>query len=341
MTERSRTPGGTSGRLRPVDDERYERGTRRTMAEPLTASWEPDPADPGDVVEPEFDPEPPKPRWRAVLDTYGWRVYAVPVLVVLTVLVVLDVAGRGPGGGQENADGPVVTENPAAPADLNIPTAELPQVGGYTKAGKGTWHIVPGSSPKVGSGQLYKYTVEVEDGIDPADYGGDQSFARLIDETLDNPRSWTFDGKIAVQRVGPEDPDPDFRISLTTPATDHRPDLCGYSIKYESSCYRSSEGRVVINLSRWVNGAKAFSGDMLTYRQYAINHEVGHAFGNGHVGCERNGALAPVMMQQSFGVSNNYVAKLNKVDPLNAQAVPADGKVCKPNAWPNPSGEHE
>jgi hypothetical protein len=124
---------------------------------------------------------------------------------------------------------------------------------------------------------------------------------------------------------------------LTTPETDHRADVCGFSIKYESSCYRASfNKRVVINLARWVRGGLAYGPDIGTYRQYAINHEVGHAVGNGHVGCPENGAFAPVMMQQSFGVANNYVADLNKVDASNYAAVAADGKVCKVNPWPNP-----
>jgi hypothetical protein len=42
------------------------------------------------------------------------------------------------------------------------------------------------------------------------------------------------------------------------------------------------------------------------------------------------------MMQQTFGVANNYVADLNKVDPTNYSAVPADGKVCVYNPWPDP-----
>jgi hypothetical protein len=92
----------------------------------------------------------------------------------------------------------------------------------------------------------------------------------------------------------------------------------------------------MINLARWVRGAIAFNGDMLTYHQYALNHEIGHAFGNHHVGCQSNGGLAPVMMQQTFGVANDYVARLNQVDPTNRDAVPNDHKVCKPNAWPNP-----
>lgn len=282
---------------------------------------------------------------------YGWRVYALPILMVLTVLVVLDTArGTGsedaaapPPAAPSNAKyhemrpqgSPVATENPATPSDLNIPTARLPAGGKYTKSGKGTWHSVPGSGSVVGSGgTLYTYSVEVEDGIDPSSYGGDDAFANMVEATLSDPRGWTADGKLRLRRVR-GDANPTFRVSLTTPGTNHRPDMCGFTIRYESSCFRRSMGRVVINLARWVRGAHAFNADMGTYRQYAINHEVGHALGNGHIGCPTNDALAPVMMQQSFGVSNDYVARLNKADPNNYSAVPRDGKTCKPNAWPN------
>jgi hypothetical protein len=131
------------------------------------------------------------------------------------------------------------------------------------------------------------------------------------------------------------DVQPDIRISLSTPNTVHRPDYCGYSIKYESSCWRRSEKRVMINLARWVRGALAFGGDIGSYREYAINHEIGHAFGNGHVGCKKEGDLAPVMMQQTFGTNNDFVARLN--DQVgNVDPVQPDGKTCRFNQWPNP-----
>src|SRR5699024_1021830 len=116
------------------------------------------------------------------------------------------------------------------------------------------------------------------------------------------------------QRVDAQSPEPDFRISLTSSETATRSDTCGGEIPFETSCYLSEteEGsRVIISLSRWVRGALAFEGDMTTYRQYVVNHEVGHALGLGHVGCAEDGALAPVMMQQTFGVKNDYVAELN------------------------------
>jgi hypothetical protein len=299
------------------------------------------------------DKQPPRGKIARITNAYGWRAYALPILVVLTVLIVFNtanspaqpIAAEQPSqsgavtGGAGGA--PVVTEIPAKPANLNIPTAELPGGGAYTQQGAGTYHVLavpPGGGKKVGTGgRLYTYTIEVENGIDPSSYGGDDSFAAMVEATLSDPRSWTGSGKVMLQRVDASYPNPSFRVSLTTPGTDHRPDVCGYSIQYESSCYRPSfNQRVVINLARWVRGALAFGADLGAYKQYAINHEVGHALGNVHVGCPTNGAPAPVMMQQTFGVANNYVADLNKVDPTNYAAVPADGKVCVYNPWPDP-----
>jgi hypothetical protein len=285
---------------------------------------------------------------------YGWRLYAVPVLLVITALVVWDTAKNKPSeaeatgaaqnaavsieGGTVDATGPGAAEQPPVPIDLKIPTADLPPGADFTKAGKGTFHIVPGETPKVGQGtqKTYTYTVEIEDGITAAEVGGgDDAFAGLVDRTLADARGWTADPKIAVQRVATN---PVMRISLVTPETTHK--LCGLNIPYESSCrLGGKDGRVVINLARWVRGALAFDGDIGTYRQYAINHEVGHAFGNGHQGCLTDTGLAPVMMQQTFGVSNDFVAKLNDAVPGSRDPVKADGKVCKTNAWPSPQGK--
>ncbi|WP_435818523.1 DUF3152 domain-containing protein, partial [Amycolatopsis coloradensis] len=33
----------------------------------------------------------------------------------------------------------------------------------------------------------------------------------------------------------------------------------------------------------------SFEGDLLAYHRYAVNHEVGHALGHGHVGCPESG----------------------------------------------------
>ncbi|EID53564.1 Protein of unknown function (DUF3152) [Saccharomonospora xinjiangensis XJ-54] len=315
---------------------------RRRSAEPLRASWQP------------AGTAPPQRAQRTGVKKYtaafGWRAYLVPILLVVTALVVFDTtrdpgaggAAGAAGGGQDSAGGPaepdpVATEVPAQKIDLDIPTAELPEGGDYDEKGEGTWHSVPlgdSSGKQAGEGQLFTYTVEIEDGLDPGSYGGDDVFAATVEATLSDPRSWPGTGKVALKRVDSSHATPDFRVSLTSPSTTKQ--LCGAAIPFESSCYTSAHGRVVINIARWVRGAKAFSGNMGVYQQYVINHEVGHALKNGHVGCAEDGGLAPVMMQQTFGVANDYVAKLNDLPGGDQGKVPADGKVCLPNAWPVP-----
>ena len=318
-------------------------------AEPLAASWRP-------TDDLKSGRHKAAARKKGFLAAYTWRVYAVPILLAVTALVVIQTtgadssnSGTAQGGGDGAAqdantlggdvnEGSTVTEKAAAPPDLNIPTAELPAGPAYLQAGSGNFTVIPGTTGRVGTGgKLYSYTIEIEDGIDLAPYGGIDSFGRLVDSTLADPRGWAATGQVSVQRVD-GNANPDIRFTLSTPDTAHRSDYCGFSIKYESSCWRKSEKRVMINLARWVRGALAFGGDIGSYREYAINHEIGHAFGQGHVGCAENGGLAPVMMQQSFGTANNYVAQLND-QAGNRDPVQADGKTCRFNQWPNPQAQ--
>ncbi|GLZ49973.1 hypothetical protein Acsp06_61580 [Actinomycetospora sp. NBRC 106375] len=269
----------------------------------------------------------------------SWRLWVIPGLVVLTVLAVVEALSPGGDAGSASpllappqSSSPVVTEAPPGVGqNVDIPTAELPAGGEFPVTGAGTWHVVPGTTPQAGTGRVYTYSVEVEDGAVIPE--GEQAFATAVDATLTDPRSWVGSGQIAVRRI--DAGVPDFRVSLTSQMTDRQ--QCGYDIRYEASCWKSDIGRVLINGSRWVRGAAAFDGQLGLYRQYAINHEVGHVFDNRHVPCPQNGALAPVMMQQSFGTANDYLAQLTEENPQGTQ-IPRDGKTCQPNAWPYPQG---
>lgn len=296
-------------------------------------------------------------RWRKqtwlgrFVATYGWRAYAIPVLVVVTVLAMLPlINGTNPSEAEVEgpAQGPptigaVGTAIIGAPPkgltefDANLPTGILPNGGPYTEAGDKTWHIVPGEAPQVGRGtaKVFTYTVEVENGIDTQSFGGDEGFARMVTETLSNPKSWTHNPQFAFRRVdGTFEGTPDFRVSLTSPMTIR--EGCGYEIPLEASCYNPAYGpdaqhRVFINEARWVRGALPFQGDIGSYRQYVINHEVGHAIGyQRHEPCSENGGLAPVMMQQTFSTADDDASKF---DP---ETVKADGQVCRFNPWPYP-----
>ncbi len=286
------------------------------------------------------------------VSTYGWRAYALPILAVVTCIVLYQtVTGTGTTPIAVNAEGPVqgppTIDAPStgivgAPPkgltefDANLPTGILPGGGPFTQAGAKTWHIVPGTSPKIGQGtdRTFTYSVEVEDGLDTASFGGDEGFARMVSETLANPKSWTHNAQFAFLRVDNDsEGPPDFRVSLTSPLTIR--EGCGYDIPLEASCYNPAylgdQARVFINEARWVRGATSFQGDIGSYRQYVVNHEVGHAIGyRQHEPCPENGALAPIMMQQTFSTSNNDGARF---DP---ESVKADNLTCRFNPWPYP-----
>lgn len=306
------------------------------QGEPLRAPWDPEESTPGRrrSVPGARDHLPRQSALGRFLATWGWRAYAIPVLVVLTALVIADaVVSAGSTDEDEVVAPEETTEIIGSPLSGEVPpSGELPEGGPYVEAGTGQFRIVPGATGLVGrpTAELFSYTVEVEEGVDTVDFGGDDAVARLVDATLANPKSWTADGAVAFQRV--EGVEPSFRVSLASPMTVR--EHCGYDIELESSCYNSVTGRVYLNLARWVRGAQSFQGDIGSYRQYVVNHEVGHAVGfPAHEPCPEDGALAPVMMQQTFGVNNS---EIHRLDPEGV--VPDDGATCRFNAWPFPAG---
>ncbi len=317
---------------------------------PLRAEW--DPINTPSAASRENRSRPQRERVYAkqgrlgrLLRTYGWRAYAVPILAILTVVALVITFGGDTFGSKQTVDTAPenLSRNPTpekaivgAPSKTDsgpVPAAGmLPAGGTFTEKGQGIWHVVPGATARVGKKdegkqQLFTYMIAVEDGVDMGALGGDQPFATMIDRTLADPRSWIHDSAFAFQRI--DKGTPDFTISLTSPITTRS--ACGYTIQLESSCYNGELGRVVINLARWVRGANAFEGDLTGYRQYAINHEVGHAIGYPqHVPCPAQGALAPIMMQQTFGVKNRDIYDLDASHGFD------NDFTCRPNSWVAP-----
>ncbi len=212
------------------------------------------------------------------------------------------------------------SDDPAA-GSLNSALASdaLPAGDPYTQAGNGNYSVIPGTGPVVGTGTLYRYTIEVEGGITGIDL---TAFASTVEQVLSDPESWTAGKNVALQRV--DSGSVDFHITLTSSMTVRK--LCGYDIPIETSCYApkgqngSKVDRVVLNNSRWVRGDAAYIGDLATYREYMINHETGHALGHEHAHqCLADG-LAPAMMQQTIGLKSTT------------------GQLCMANPWPYPTG---
>ncbi|MEC7820144.1 MAG: DUF3152 domain-containing protein [Actinomycetota bacterium] len=118
--------------------------------------------------------------------------------------------------------------------------------------------------------------------------------SNLILKVLNDSRGWSSIVGKEFQFTSLEKSD--FEIIFATPDTVDQ--LCApLATNGIYSCRR--ENRVVLNYFRWIAGARDFGTDLATYRLYLINHEVGHMLGWGHTTCPAEGALAPLMMQQS------------------------------------------
>ncbi|MFK0285774.1 DUF3152 domain-containing protein [Streptomyces sp. NPDC090499] len=180
-------------------------------------------------------------------------------------------------------------------------------------AGSGKFSTVPGSAKAPGKGRKYTYRVDVEQGL-----GLDgKLFAEAVQKTLNDERSWAHDGARTFARVSTGKPD--FVITLASPGTTAK--WCAKSgldtTEDNVSCDSASTQRVMINAYRWAQGSKTYGDKIHAYRQMLINHEVGHRLGYGHVTCDKDGELAPVMQQQTKFLDH-------------------DGIHCLPNPWPYP-----
>ncbi len=272
---------------------------------------------------------------RTFVRRWGWRAYAIPVLAVITVVALLTSsatstststaakATSSTSSAPPTAAGQIPLKGDATGAgDNNVALKgyALPSGPAYTMNGNGTFRILAGTSPVVGSGKLYRYSIDVENGVSSIDLAQYQS---LVVSVLSDKRSWSGHG-VSLERVdsGPVD----FHITLTSALTVRK--YCGYSIKVETSCYApagsvggQNANRVIFNDARWVRGSAAYVGDVALYRIYMINHEDGHALGHMHAHQCLPGGLAPAMMQQSFGLRSAVT-----------------NQICQANPWPYPPG---
>ncbi|ANH40440.1 hypothetical protein I601_4044 [Nocardioides dokdonensis FR1436] len=173
------------------------------------------------------------------------------------------------------------------------------------ESGPGTFRVAEVTRPPP-AGTRTRYSVEVEDNLEASGLLAG-SVAAEVSAVLSHRRGWVG-GQAGL--LEPTDTDPDLRILLATPATTDR--LCApLNTRGELSCRNGQ--MVVLNARRWTRGAPAYAGRLPGYRRYLVNHEVGHALGNGHATCPGPGRPAPVMLQQTLGL---------------------DG--CRPNPWPRP-----
>ncbi len=113
---------------------------------------------------------------------------------------------------------------------------------------------------------------------------------------LNNEQGWQKLTEKPFQITNEEDSD--FVYIFASP--DKTDELC-FPLETNGIYSCRNETEVVINEFRWKNGAVDFQNDMEMYRIYLINHETGHVLGWEHIDCPKEGAVAPLMLQQSKG----------------------------------------
>ena len=253
-----------------------------------------------------------RPRRRSVL---------LPVAVLLSLALVA-AAGGGVNRGA-SADEPASSAGPApriearpvtppdTPSASRSPVPRHPEQllalpGPVPAKGPGKFVYASGRGPVLGTaGPIKQFRVAVERGVgeDAAD------FAEHVENTLGDRRSWVGGGQVRLRRVSGAGRYPaDFTVFLAT--RESAAAMCGRSgidigaagVPY-TSC--RTTGKVIINLDRWRLSAPPYvqaNIPLAVYRQYVINHEVGHELGHGHEGCPKRGAAAPVMIQQTLSL---------------------------------------
>ncbi|GAA2732793.1 DUF3152 domain-containing protein [Pedococcus aerophilus] len=201
----------------------------------------------------------------------------------------------------------------ATNAEDGSPTTETtaPDAKSVPQNGNGKITVVAVPEVKAAtSGRTVRYTVEIEGGlgVDPA------AVASTVQSVLLDSRGWQKIDGIRFVNVTPAEEERgaqvDIRVTLASPGLTDK--LCApMRTLSQVSCWNGE--RSVLNLRRWVLGDDSYGADVARYREYQVNHEVGHGLGHQHRSCPAPGERAPVMVQQTLSLGG-----------------------CKP--WPYPSG---
>jgi hypothetical protein len=166
--------------------------------------------------------------------------------------------------------------------------------------------IASGSRPAPAEGKVWRVQIAVEEGL-PVD---PEVFAEAVLTTLNDPRGWnSADGATFAWT---DSKHYDARVVLASPGTTD--ELC-LPLDTASSLSCGIEETAVLNFKRWARGSRAWA-NIAYYRQYLVNHEVGHVIGYRHDLCAGEGEHATVMVQQTTTTSG-----------------------CIPEAWPAPNAD--
>lgn len=241
-------------------------------------------------------PQPLALPWRRVL---GALLGLTALMALVTVLLTLLLSTRGDSE-RSTATSATPTTSSVTPSSSSTAPAPSPRTTPVVTRGSGRLAPVEVTGADTDrEGREVRWSVEVEEGI-----GVDEAaFGRQVRTILLDRRGWESEDsvhfvRVPAARVRAGAP-VDVRVILASPKTTDS--LClPLDTEGKYSCGR--EGRAVINSRRWLQGAPSYAGRLEGYRQYVINHEVGHLLGHPHEGCHEKGGPAPVMLQQTIGL---------------------------------------
>lgn len=157
---------------------------------------------------------------------------------------------------------------------------------------------VPAASTAT-TGRVVSYTLSVQQGI-----GADNAaVARDVGMALLDRRGWQGVDHVRFVQLTADQLAQGSKPQLTIlMASQHEVDqLCAPLPTHGNTSCNTSK-HVVLNYALWEHGVSYFKGAVGEYREYMVNHEVGHALGHGHEKCTKAGAFAPVMQQQTLGL---------------------------------------
>lgn len=248
-------------------------------------------------------------------------VLLLALVLILALVSIVRALGGEAGAGSAAPVSPSALPSEGASAEgegaAQAPSSPTPESEGHPGAdasggeeivrtgtvGDGSWTLAaPAAAPSAADGTVHRYAVRVEGGTDI----DAEEAAATIAEVLADPRGWQDLQDVTFVQVATLE-EADFTISLASPPTVD--ELC-LPARTDGlwSCRIGPD--VALNSDRWLHATPTYQ-DLVAYRAYMINHEVGHFLGHDHARCSGDGARAPVMLQQSM-----------------------DLQGCVPNAWP-------
>ena len=133
------------------------------------------------------------------------------------------------------------------------------------------------------------YTTVVDQDVDYPP----KHFAEEVSAYLADPDGWVSEGYVFVRSRSP-----DVVIHLASP------DYLAKNGCHDRnlSCAEMNGRHMYMNSMRWMKGAPPSKLELDQYRQYMVSHEMGHILGHDHIDCPREGAPAPIMLQQTKGI---------------------------------------